>query len=140
MSNERAIQIAYFLFRVVTGMLFMQHGGQKIFDWFGGIPAEFGGRPDLLSQSGVGGMIEFGCGLLVMIGLLTRPAAFLASGTMAVAYFQFHFKAEKFWPMQNGGEAAVLFCFIFLVIFAFGGGPWSLDSMVWGKRASAEST
>ena len=113
----------------------MLHGGQKIFDWFGGIPAEFGGHPAAWSQTWVGGVLEFYGGLLIMIGLCTRPVAFVLSGMMAVAYFQFHFKSELFWPMQNGGEPAVLFCFIFLFLCAYGSGKWSFDELFRGRKA-----
>lgn len=133
MKRDRALLATGFLLRFVSGLMFMQHGGQKIFDWFGGIPQEFGGHPDLLSQTGIGGVIEFACGLFVMIGLFTRPAAFIASGTMAVAYFQFHQK-NAFWPNQNGGEPAVLYSFIFLFFVAYGGGAWSLDGFLQRKK------
>lgn len=135
MDKDRAIQISYFLLRVVSGLLFMQHGGQKIFDWFGGIPAEHGGRPPLLSMAGIGGVLEFFGGLAVMLGLGTRTAAFVVSGQMAVAYWLYHFKPNVFWPLQNGGEPAVLYCFIFLFIAAMGGGPYSLDALVRRKNS-----
>jgi putative oxidoreductase len=137
MNRDKAIQIAALLLRVVAGLLFMQHGGQKILDWFGGIPAEFGGHPPMWSQTWIGGVLELGGGLAVMLGLFTRFAAFIASGEMAVAYFQFHYKPDKFWPIENGGAPATLFAFIFLFFAAFGGGPWSLDTLFWGKRSSA---
>lgn len=108
----------------------MQHGGQKVLDWFGGVPAEFGGHPPLLSSGGIGGLLELIGGFLVMVGLGTRVAAFVVSGEMAVAYWWMHFKPSAFWPLQNGGEPAVLFCFIFLFIAAMGGGPYSLDALV----------
>lgn len=134
MDKDRAVQISYFLLRVVSGLLFMQHGGQKIFDWFGGIPVEHGGRPPLLSMAGIGGVLEFFGGLAVMLGLGTRIAAFVVSGQMAVAYWLYHFKPNVFWPLQNGGEPAVLYCFIFLFIAAMGGGPYSLDALIRKKR------
>ncbi len=134
MNTEKAIPITHFLLRAVTGLLFLQHGGQKIFDWFGGIPAEFGGHPAAWSQAWIGGVLEFYGGLLIMIGLCTRPVAFVLAGMMAVAYFQFHYKSEAFWPMQNQGEAAVLYCFIFLFLCAFGGGGWSVDALIRSKR------
>jgi putative oxidoreductase len=132
MNKERAITITLFLLRVVAGLIFMQAGGTKIFDWFGGIPAQFGGHPKLMSQIGIGGMLELVGGALFMVGLFTRPVAFILSGEMAVAYFQFHFP-HGFWPAQNHGEPAVLFCFIFLFFAAYGAGPWSLDGL-WQKR------
>jgi putative oxidoreductase len=137
MNAELARQITYFLLRVVAGLLFLQAGGNKIFDWFGGIPAEFGGHPARWSQVWIGAVLEFYGGLLILLGLFTRPVAFILSGEMAVAYWQFHFKPELFWPGQNGGVPAVLLCFIFLLMAAWGGGPWSLDALIrrWRGRS-----
>lgn len=129
-----AKEIASFLLRVVSGLLFMQAGGMKILDWFGGVPAEFGGHPAFLSQTWIAGMLELFGGLAVMIGLLTRPVAFILSGEMAVAYFQFH-QPNGPWPIQNHGEPAVLFCFIFLYFAAHGAGPWSIDRLIARARA-----
>lgn len=136
MNRETPIQVTYFLLRVVVGLLFMQHGGQKIFDWFGGTPI---GHPPAWSQAWIGGVLEFYGGLLVMIGLFTRPVAFILAGEMAVAYWQFHFKVDQFWPIQNGGVSAVLYCFVFLFMAAHGGSKGSLDWMFWGKRRSGFS-
>ena len=135
MNKERAIQITYFLLRVAVGLMFMQAGGMKIFDWFGGVPVEFGGHPAVWTQAWIGGVLEFYGGLLILLGLFTRPVAFIVSGEMAVAYFQFHYKSEAFWPQQNGGIPAALYAFIFLFMCAYGGGNWSLDALIWGKRA-----
>src|SRR5262245_30140913 len=110
---ENARLVTTFLLRVVSGLLFMQAGGMKILGWFGGIPAEHGGPPVFPSQIWIGGMLELVGGALILLGLLARPAAFIVSGEMAVAYFQFH-QPGGAWPIQNHGEAAVLFCFIFL--------------------------
>ena len=115
---------AYALLRIVAGLLFSVHGFQKLFGVLGGKTVE------LASQRGLGGIIEVACGLLIALGLLTRPAAFLASGTMAVAYFQFHWKlemGEKFFPIVNRGELAVVYCFLFFYIACKGAGSWSLD-------------
>jgi putative oxidoreductase len=109
----------YAIFRIVIGFLFMCHGLQKVFGLMGGQKA------DLSTLGGFAGVIELVCGFLVMIGLLTSWAAFLASGTMAVAYFMVHFP-QGFWPIQNYGEPAVLYCFAFLYIAARGAGPWSV--------------
>jgi putative oxidoreductase len=136
MTMDRAKQLAFFLLRVVAGLLFLQAGGMKIFDWFGGIPAEYGGHPALLSQTWIGGVLEFYGGLAVLLGLCTRPVAFLLSGEMAVAYFQFH-QPNGFWPIQNHGEPAVLFCFIFLFLAAHGGGDWSVDSLLQRENRTA---
>lgn len=133
MFMDRAKQTSWFLLRVVSGLLFMQAGGMKILDWFGGVPAEHGGHPAFMSQIGIGGMLELVGGALVMLGLATRPVAFVLSGEMAVAYFQFH-QPGGLWPIQNHGEPAVLFCFIFLFMAAYGAGPWSLDGLIAQRR------
>src|SRR5262245_9029233 len=130
-----ARQIALFLLRVVSGLLFLQSGGMKILDWFGGIPAEYGGHPPVLSETWIGGMLELWGGAAILLGLFTRPVAFVVSGEMAVAYFQFH-QPNGFWPIQNHGEPAVLLCFIFLFLAAHGGGDWSLDAVL-RKRKQA---
>ncbi len=127
MNNEKARQVTLFLLRVVAGLLFLQAGGAKIFDWFGGVPAEFGGHPKMWSLIWVAGVLEFYGGLAVLLGLFTRPIAFLLSGQMAVAYFMAH-QPKGMWPAQNHGEPAVLFCFIFLFFAAYGAGPWSIDA------------
>lgn len=133
MNMERAKQITFFLLRVVAGLLFMQVGGMKLFAWFGGIPAAMGGQPRLMSQIGIGGILEFFGGIAIMLGLFTRPVAFILSGEMAVAYFQFH-QPKGMWPVQNHGEPAVLLCFIFLFFAAHGAGIWSLDALIRRKR------
>jgi len=127
MNTNKMSQIAYFLLRVVSGLLFMQAGGMKLFSWFGGMPG--GMKLVLLSQVGIGGILEFFGGIAIMIGLFTRPVAFILSGEMAVAYWQFH-APGGFWPIQNHGEPAVLLCFIFLYMAAQGGGDWSIDSLL----------
>jgi putative oxidoreductase len=115
---------AYALLRIVAGALFAFHGVQKIFGWLGRT-MPFG------SQLWVGGLIELVAGVLIAIGLFTRWAALIASGTMAVAYFQFHWKLEfggyQWLPAINKGELAVLYCFLFLLIALRGAGIWSLD-------------
>lgn len=117
---------AYALMRIVTGFMFSFHGAQKILGVLsGGMP-----RPAVGSQIWVGGLIELLGGLAVMLGLETRLAAFLCSGEMAVAYFQFHWRFQlgpKFFPAINHGELAALYCFVFLVIACRGGVKWSLD-------------
>ena len=115
---------AYALLRVVSGALFTFHGVQKVF----GVLTDQ--QPSLGSQIWVGGVIELVCGALIALGLFTRWAAFLVSGTMAVAYFQFHWKFQfgsAFFPAVNGGELAVLYCFVFLFMACKGSGIWSLD-------------
>ena len=129
MNMDLLKQIALTLLRIVAGLLFLQAGGMKLFDWFGGIPAEFGGHPPLLSQTWIGGVLEFYGGVAILLGLFTRPVAFILSGEMAVAYFQFH-QPNGAWPIQNHGEPAVLLCFIFLFFAAYGAGPWSIDGLL----------
>ncbi len=135
MNPYRPNELTLFLLRVVAGLLFLQAGGMKLFDWFGGVPVEFGGHPKLLSLVGIAGILEFFGGLLVLLGLFTRPAAFIISGQMAVAYFMFH-QPKGFWPIQNHGEPAVLLCFIFLLFSAHGGGDWSLDAKLCRKKVT----
>jgi putative oxidoreductase len=113
------------ILRIVTGFLFMQHGAQKLFGFLGGIP---GGTPQLLTLPWITGVLEFFGGLLLLLGLFTRPIAFILSGMMAVAYFKVHAR-QGFWPLQNRGELAAFYCFVFLYLSAAGGGPWSLDSV-----------
>jgi putative oxidoreductase len=115
---------AYALFRVVFGLLFASHGAQKILGWFGGVQ---GSSVPLASLFGVAGVLEVILGLLIVIGLLAGYAAFVASGEMAVAYFMGHFP-RAFWPLENEGEPAVLFCFAFLYIATQGSGIWSVDA------------
>ena len=109
----------YALLRIVAGLLFAQHGVQKLFGWLGGT------QMPLASQMGVAGIVEAVGGLAVALGLFTSPVAFIASGQMAVAYFQSHLP-RGFWPIQNGGELAVLNCFLFLYIASRGSGKWSV--------------
>ena len=136
MNRERAVEITYFLLRVVSGFLFIQTGGLILFGWFGGMPG--GERVRLLSQTGIGGVLEFFGGILIMLGVFTRPVAFILSGMMAVAYWQFHFP-NGHWPVQNQGMPAVLFCFIFLYMAARGGGDWSFDALIRRRRNRAKS-
>ena len=119
----RAVEPVYTVFRIVVGGLFAFHGAQKLFGVFGG-PAQH-----LVSQMGLAGMIEFGCGVLVAIGFLTPFAAIIASGEMAVAYFTVHARLGR-WPIQNHGELAVLYCSAFLLIAARGSGMLSVDGIL----------
>lgn len=114
----------YALLRIVAGAMFSFHGAQKIL----GFLSDF--QPAVGTQLWFAGIIELTCGLLIMVGLLTRYAAFLASGEMAVAYFQVHWKFQigpQFFPTINKGELAVLYCFVFLSIACRGGVMWCLD-------------
>jgi putative oxidoreductase len=112
----------YALLRIVAGFLFSLHGVQKLFGALGGDAVE------LMSQRGLAGIIELVGGVLISIGLFTSPVAFIASGEMAVAYFQAHLP-RGFWPIMNGGELAVLYCFVFLYFAAMGSGKLSVDAI-----------
>ena len=131
----------YALLRIVTGFLFLAHGLQKVFGmlhstkiddvtahhWFGGQPAE------MFSQMWIGGVIELLGGLLILVGFQTAWAAFICSGTMAVAYFQMH-QPNGLLPAQNGGEKAALYAFVFLFLASRGSGIWSIDALM-GKKS-----
>lgn len=129
MKESTPANIALFLLRVVAGLLIFQPGAQKLFGWYGGMPA----GATLTAQIQIGAILEVVGGILVLVGLGTRVAAFILSGMMAVAYFQFH-QPSGTWPVQNGGAPAVLLCFIFLLFAAVGGGAWSLDSLIRRRR------
>src|SRR5437868_4094770 len=116
------------LLRVIIGFTFCCHGAQKLFGLFGGINGH-GAKPALMSLLGVAAILEFFGGLLIILGLFTRPVALILCGEMAVAYFRVH-APRGFLPITNMGELAVLYCFIFLYFFAAGPGPLSLDSVI----------
>lgn len=116
---------AYALMRVIVGLLFACHGAQKVFGWFGGLDGKGTAAP-LSTLFGVAGTIEILTGLLITIGLLAGYAAFIASGEMAAAYFMAHFP-NGFWPIENKGEEAVFYCFVFLYMATRGAGIWSID-------------
>ena len=129
--------------RIVVAFVFMEHGAQKLFAFPGpmkpgatGLMSQVGteGLQPLLSLVGVGGILELFGGLLVFLGLFTRPVAFILAGEMAVAYFTVH-APNGFWPLLNGGEPAVLYCFVFLFLSVAGGGPWSVDRL-WRRGVS----
>lgn len=117
------------LARIVFGLMFMQHGAQKLFAVLGREEAAAA-----FSQIWFAGVLEFFGGLLVVVGLFTRPVAFLLSGLMAVAYFQRHV-SRAFFPIENGGELAVLFCWFFFYLVFAGAGQWSLDAALAGRRS-----
>jgi putative oxidoreductase len=116
--------------RIVAGLLFLEHGLQKFVSFppgpMAGIGLQFNSMP------GYGGIFELVCGLLITIGLFTRPAAFVASGTMAVAYFYWH-APQNLFPVNNQGDAAILYCFVFLYLVFAGAGPFSVDAARAGK-------
>ncbi|MCI0412029.1 DoxX family protein [bacterium] len=112
--------------RIVAGLMFFFGGMMNLFAFPVAI-VPGGGTVPLMSQGGIGSILQFVGGALLVLGLFTRPVAFILSGMMAVAYFQFH-APQSFWPMINMGMPAVLYCFIWLYFSAAGAGPWSLDS------------
>ena len=119
----------YCIVRLIVGLMFACHGGQKI---LGFPPGGHGPPTDALSW--VGAIIELAGGFFIAFGLLTRIAAFLASGEMAVAYFMVHAKGS-FFPIQNHGESAVFYCWFFLFVFFYGPGRWSIDALIGQSRA-----
>ncbi len=124
----------YAVLRIVSGFLFLWHGSQKLL----GYPPSAGGSGEGLSTlMAVGGAIELIGGFLIMIGLFTSFAAFISSGTMAVAYFMAHFSVQAFLPIVNKGELAVIYCFVFLYIASRGSGVWSVESIFKGSGSAA---
>lgn len=120
------------ILRIVAAFVFIAHGAMKLF----GFPVPMkGGAPPLMSLFGVSGVLEFFGGLLLLLGLFTRPVAFILAGEMAVAYFMMHASSGTWlWPVLNQGEPAVLNCFVFLYLSVAGGGPWSLDHLLRRRR------
>ncbi|HXT51574.1 MAG TPA: DoxX family protein [Thermoanaerobaculia bacterium] len=115
------------LLRIVAAFVFITAGSTKMFAFPAGIPPA-GGTVPVMSQLWIGALLEVVGGALVLVGLFTRPVAFVLAGEMAVAYFQFH-HPTSFWPTINQGVPAVLYCFLFLYLSAAGAGPWSLDTL-----------
>jgi putative oxidoreductase len=113
------------ILRIVSAMIFMEHGTQK---WLN-VPPLGRPAPEFLSMSGFGGILELIGGFLLVLGLFTRPVAFVLSGEMAIAYWWSHAPRGVF-PVLNGGDAAILYCFIFLYLAVAGGGAWSLDRVL----------
>jgi putative oxidoreductase len=128
-SLNRFADPVYCLMRLIAGLLFACHGGQKI---LGFPPVQKAMSLDTLGT--IGGYIELIGGLLIALGLFTRIAAFIACGMMAVAYFMVHAKGG-FFPIINRGEPAVVYCFVFLYMFFYGGGRFSLDALIWKRTA-----
>lgn len=124
------------LLRVVTGALFMQHGAQKLFGLLLSADKTFAGAPPTFSQFWFAGVLELFGGALIAMGLFTRPVAFVLAGEMAVAYYLAH-SAHAFWPVSNGGEGALLFCFIFLYLSVTGPGRYSVDGLLRSRRNRA---
>jgi putative oxidoreductase len=123
------------LLRVVGALMLMQHGVQKLFGWL--VPPDRPAQPlELVSQRGLAGILEVFGGILLAIGLFTRPVAFVLSGLLAFAYFLQH-SPEGFWPILNRGELAALYCFLFFYFSAKGGGPYSVDAILSRRRSNA---
>jgi putative oxidoreductase len=135
-SLNRFADPVYCLMRLLVGLMLACHGAQKVLGWFAK-PGQPPAPPDMMMT--VGGWIELICGLLIAIGLLTRPAAFLASGMMAVAYFMAH-ASGGFFPIVNKGELAVVYAWLFFFMFFYGSGRFSVDAMMRGGSASNPST
>lgn len=134
---DRALDLPLTAMRVAVGLAYFSHGAQKLFGWFGGFGRD-GGTADLVTEFGAAGIIEVGAGALIVLGLLTRPAAFIASGEMAVAYFWKHVGREgDLWWWQNGGELVMIFCFVWLFFSVRGAGPYSLDAWWKARRGVA---
>ena len=132
-GHSKYQEFTWAILRIVTGLAFMTHGLPKLFGWMGG----FGGAgeaAELMSRFGVAGVLETFGGLLIVLGLFTRPVAFLLAGEMAVAYFWIHSGFSDPWWWTNGGEMAMLFSFIFLFFSAFGAGPFSLDARLAARK------
>jgi putative oxidoreductase len=120
------------LLRIIVGFLFIPHGAQKLFGFMA--PPQWS-TPPIFSLIGIAGALEFFGGLLILLGLFTRPVAFILSGLMAVAYFMVH-APGGFWPLQNKGELAVVYSFLFLFLSVAGGGAWSIDRL-WHRSEAA---
>jgi putative oxidoreductase len=118
------------ILRIVAALIFMEHGTQKLF----GFPASPNPAPALFSLYGLAGILEVAGGALLLLGLFTRPVAFVLAGMMAVAYWMAHAPRSPF-PVLNGGDAAILYCFVFLFLVVAGGGVWSLDTLRGRKTA-----
>ena len=130
-SLNRYADSVFCLMRLIVGLMFACHGGQKL---LGFPPGGHGAPTDALGM--LGAWIELVCGFLIAFGLITRIAAFIASGQMAVAYFMVHAQGGGFFPIQNHGEPAVIYCWVFLFIFFYGAGCWSLDALLFRKSAA----
>jgi putative oxidoreductase len=128
--EQTAREATHSLLRAVAGLMFWQHGAQKLFGWLDGRQVQ-----ELASLPGLAGVLEFFGGVLIIVGLFTRPVAFVLSGEMAFAYFMSH-APRALWPIENRGEASVLFCFIFLFFAAHGAGRYSLEALLGGRRGN----
>lgn len=128
--DTKHLPIVQTALRVVVGLAFFSHGASKTFGWFGA-----DGTAELMTRFGAAGVIETVAGLLLIVGLFTHWAAFIASGEMAVAYFWIHLGSnDSVWWWQNRGELVMIFCFVWLLFAVWGAGPWSIDA--WRARNS----
>jgi putative oxidoreductase len=125
------------IFRIVAGLVFITFGTMKVFNH----PPLPPGQPPipLMSQAGIGGMMEIVGGILIALGLFTRPVAFILSGEMAVAYWQFH-APQSPWPSENMGTPAIMYCWFFFYLVFAGAGPWSLDALIARRRGEAAAS
>ena len=134
--NPSLSRFSYAALRIMTGLLFMQHGVQKLFGMFGGVDGK-GATAQMASLAGVAGVLEFLGGALIVVGLFTRPVAFLLAGEMAYAYWMIHVAHGGPIPVLNHGEFAALLCFVFLFLAFNGGGPFSVDAGRERRRSPA---
>ena len=125
--NPALASFSYAVLRILTGLLFMQHGAQKLFGMLGGVDGH-GATAQMASLAGLAGVLEFFGGLLIVIGLFTRVVAFILSGEMAYAYWMVHVAHGGLIPIRNRGEFAALLCFVFLFLAFNGAGAWSVDA------------
>lgn len=126
---QDAVDITYVILRVGAGLLFMQHGAQKLFGVLGGFGGTPGETANLFSQMGLAGILEFFGGLLIVVGLLTRPVGIILALEMLAAFFMVHIP-QGWFPIQSGGELALLYAFVFTFIAAYGGGDASIDRKI----------
>lgn len=135
MNEPRAFEdVTLAALRIFAGLGYFSHGAQKIFGWFGGFGPD-GGTADLMTRFGAAGVIEVVCGIAIILGLFTRPLAFLASGQMAVAYFWAHVAGQgSLWWWANGGELPMVYSFLWLYIAVRGAGSFSVDA--WRKEGA----
>jgi putative oxidoreductase len=137
MPIDRLRDIAHNALRIMAGVMYFSHGAQKLFGWFGGVGPD-GGTAELMSRFGIAGVIETFGGALVILGLFTRPAAFIMSGEMAVAYFWMHAMGrDSLWWWVNRGEVVALYSFIWFFFAWAGAGSFSLDAWLKKKRGAA---